>query len=202
MFLFANTVLDTHLYSKSDIPLSTFQDYGPKVNFKKKKLKASSFTGLPNFSKILVDRMQKLKTLKDFIPVELCNLEYIPSRGSAIDPHFDDFWVWGDRLVTLNLLSDTVYCMTTDSNPDVLVSIPFRRRSLIVMFGPARYQWMHAIDRNDINDRRLALTFRELTSEFLEGGPQAKTGEELIRIALTYGGTAVGSSTPNESACQ
>lgn len=33
--------------------------------------------------------------LEDFRPVEQCNLDYSPERGSAIDPHLDDAWLWG-----------------------------------------------------------------------------------------------------------
>ena len=90
--------------------LFTLQDYGPKVNFKRQKVKLGSFNGLPPFSEGLVKRMQSeidLEELGGFTPVELCNLDYSPERGSAIDPHMDDDWIWGERLVTLNLLSPT-----------------------------------------------------------------------------------------------
>ena len=52
-----------------------FQDYGPKVNFKKKKLKCGVFSGLPAYSQWLVERVWKQPSLADFMPVELCNLE-------------------------------------------------------------------------------------------------------------------------------
>uniref|UniRef100_A0A8C3PG54 AlkB homolog 4, lysine demethylase n=1 Tax=Chrysemys picta bellii TaxID=8478 RepID=A0A8C3PG54_CHRPI len=91
------------------------QDYGPKVNFKKKKLKAGGFIGLPSFSQEIVQRMKAHSALEDFFPVEQCNLDYLPERGSAIDPHFDDWWLWGGRLVSLNLLSKTVLSMSCDS---------------------------------------------------------------------------------------
>ncbi|XP_030078400.1 alpha-ketoglutarate-dependent dioxygenase alkB homolog 4 [Microcaecilia unicolor] len=90
------------------------QDYGPKVNFKKQKLRVGGFSGLPSFSQDLVTRMQLLTALKGFLPVEQCNLDYNAERGSAIDPHLDDCWLWGERLVTLNLLSDTTLTMSCD----------------------------------------------------------------------------------------
>lgn len=52
---------------------------------------------------------------KDFFPVELCNLEYVPERGSAIVPHLDDSWLWGERLVLLNLESETKMTFTLPS---------------------------------------------------------------------------------------
>lgn len=136
--------------------------------------------------------MKDYPVLKDFIPVELCNLEYTPERGSAIDPHFDDFWLWGERLVTLNLLSDSVLCMTKEDLPNIEVHVPLTRRSLIVVYGPARTDWKHGIHRNDITQTRLAITLRELSSEFQATGPSAKLGQDLIDIALTFKGVAVG----------
>lgn len=186
------------------------QDYGPKVNFKKKRLKCNSFTGLPAFCKFVVDRFIALNNLSDFVPVELCNLEYDPKRGSAIDPHFDDFWVWGERLITVNLLSDTYLSMTIDNRDSLLsqpsadlldlhdteVCIPLPRRSLVVVSGPARYKWKHAILRQDITDRRLAMTFREFTPEFLPGGLHYEDmGHQVIETALTYCGISVGEFT-------
>ncbi|XP_067866238.1 alpha-ketoglutarate-dependent dioxygenase alkB homolog 4 isoform X2 [Heterodontus francisci] len=91
------------------------QDYGPKVNFKKHKLKVGSFSGLPCFSHLLIDRMMQHPMLRNFLPVEQCNLDYRPEQGSAIDPHFDDWWLWGKRLVSVNLLSETILSMSCDS---------------------------------------------------------------------------------------
>ena len=85
------------------------------MNFKKQKVKTQVFTGLPAFSEALVARMKNTKVLCDFEPVELCNLEYLPHRGAAIAAHKDDSWLWGERLVTINLLSDTKYTMTWDA---------------------------------------------------------------------------------------
>ncbi|KAM4760594.1 alpha-ketoglutarate-dependent dioxygenase alkB homolog 4 isoform 1-T1 [Cyanocitta cristata] len=95
------------------------QDYGPKVNFKKQRLKAGSFTGLPGFSRKIVAQMKACAVLSGFLPVEQCNLDYRPERGSAIDPHFDDWWLWGERLVSLNLLSKTVLSMSCDSEDTI-----------------------------------------------------------------------------------
>lgn len=97
------------------------QDYGPKVNFKKQKINAKCFSGLPNYIQFAVEKFKSVEQLSDFQTVELCNLEYEPSRGSSIDPHFDDDWLWGERLVTLNLLSDTWLTMSKSSNDIVPV---------------------------------------------------------------------------------
>ncbi|XP_071945444.1 alpha-ketoglutarate-dependent dioxygenase alkB homolog 4-like [Antedon mediterranea] len=175
------------------------QDYGPKVNFKKKKVRMQQFTGLPAFSSDLYKRMISLETLKTFIPVELCNLDYDPSRGSAIDPHFDDFWLWGERLVTLNLLSDSYLAMTIDysdertdaSLQNTLVRIPLLQRSLVVLQGDARHIWKHSIPRGAIVSRRVAITWRELSDEFQDGGSLCEQGKKLIERALSFQGLVV-----------
>nr|XP_058948191.1 alpha-ketoglutarate-dependent dioxygenase alkB homolog 4-like isoform X1 [Pocillopora verrucosa] len=169
------------------------QDFGPQVNFKKRKLKLNNFTGLPQFSKVLVERMWRtVPLLSDFQPVELCNLEYTPDRGSSIDPHFDDFWVWGERLVTVNLLSDSLLTFSVSGDTsNIEVSVPMPRRSLIIVRGPARYEWKHAIKRQDILSRRIAVTLRELAQDFCEGGKSYTVGHELIKTALSFQGESV-----------
>ncbi|XP_069767018.1 alpha-ketoglutarate-dependent dioxygenase alkB homolog 4 isoform X1 [Narcine bancroftii] len=197
------------------------QDYGPKVNFKKHKLKVGCFSGLPYFSFVLVRRMTQYSVLEDFLPVEQCNLDYRPEEGSAIDPHFDDWWLWGKRLVSINLLSETILSMTCDSEDflqlhltegqsgqhsdsingpshcksqmsvpynDVEVAIHVPRRSLIVLYGNARYKWKHGIYRHDIKSRRICSTFRELSEEFGKGGKQEALGKELLDMALSFKG--------------
>ena len=54
--------------------------------------------------------------LLDFNPVELNLLEYNEQRGSNIAPHFDDFWLWGERIVGINLLSDSVMTFEKESS--------------------------------------------------------------------------------------
>ncbi|XP_037596202.1 alpha-ketoglutarate-dependent dioxygenase alkB homolog 4 isoform X2 [Cebus imitator] len=196
------------------------QDYGPKVNFRKQKLKTEGFCGLPSFSREVVRRMGLYPGLEGFRPVEQCNLDYSPERGSAIDPHLDDAWLWGERLVSLNLLSPTVLsmcreapgslllCSAPSAAPEALVdsviapsrsvlcqevevAVPLPRRSLLVLKGAARHQWKHAIHRRHIEARRVCVTFRELSAEFGPGGRQQELGQELLRIALSFQGRPV-----------
>ncbi|XP_040279464.1 alpha-ketoglutarate-dependent dioxygenase alkB homolog 4 [Bufo bufo] len=214
------------------------QDFGPKVNFKKQKIKVASFTGLPSYSKALWERMKNHNGLGGFLPVEQCNLDYNSERGSAIDSHFDDSWLWGEKLVSLNLLSDTVLTMTSSSGDnlqlnwhselkgvctqtvldnhvtnvqsepqgcgahstsqtasvpysDVEVAIRLPRRSLVVLYGDARYNWMHAIHREHIKQRRVCSTFRELSAEFSAGGKEESQGQMLLGIALGFQGKSV-----------
>uniref|UniRef100_A0A8C2VEG8 AlkB homolog 4, lysine demethylase n=2 Tax=Chinchilla lanigera TaxID=34839 RepID=A0A8C2VEG8_CHILA len=196
------------------------QDYGPRVNFRKQKLKVAGFQGLPSFSREVVRRMGLYPSLEGFQPVEQCNLDYSPERGSAIDPHLDDAWLWGERLVSLNLLSPTVMSMSREAPgslrlrlapptgpkdsvdsevtptrsvlcQDVEVAIPVPRCSLLVLTGAARHQWTHAIHRRHITARRVCATFRELSAEFQPGGRQQDLGRELLQISCSFQGRPV-----------
>lgn len=174
------------------------QDFGPKVNFKKRKVRVAGFSGLPALSEKLVLRMQQEPSLADFQPVEQCNLDYHPERGSAIDPHLDDSWLWGERLVTINMLSNTTLTMSLEQGlpelglaEEVHVAVPLPRRSLAVLHGEARHRWKHAIHRADVHERRVCSTYRELSAEFLPGGQQAELGGQLLNVALSFQGTPI-----------
>lgn len=176
------------------------QDFGPKVNFKKRKVRVGSFSGLPALSQKLILRMHKQPTLAGFQPVEQCNLDYNPQRGSAIDPHLDDSWLWGERLVTINMLSSTTLTMSLDRglpelglSEEVQVAVHLPRRSLVVLYGETRHRWKHAIHREDVSERRVCSTYRELSAEFLPGGQQAELGAQLLNIALSFKGTSISS---------
>lgn len=212
------------------------QDFGPRVNFKKKRVRAGEFAGLPSYFTSVERKMNRCAVVSDFEAVELCNLDYSPKRGSCIDPHYDDWWLWGHRLVTFNLLSDTVltlsrpeqhwmltdedlidepsppaaadYCpqrstavvhdrsvcktwsvdfkdsVSTRTPPRLcVVQVALPRRSMLVLYGDARYKWHHSILREDVSGRRVAMTVRELSDEFLEGGASSDFGTQLLDIA-------------------
>lgn len=80
-------------------------------------------------------------------------------------------WLWGDRLVTLNLISNTFLTllpgsetMTSTGRCEILV--PMERRSLLVLSKQARYKWMHAIKKEHIVGERWAITLREASNEY------------------------------------
>jgi len=167
------------------------QDYGPKVNFKKKKLKINEFKGLPFYSKFVIDRFKPLPQLDQFIPVELCNLKYESERAACIEPHIDDTWLWGDRLVTLNLMSNTFLTLTSNSSSlkNTFVLIPLKQRSLLVLNDEARYEWFHEIKKTHIKSTRLAINIRELSLEFMDKQTEeGRLGICLQQIALTFEG--------------
>lgn len=83
------------------------QNYGPKANFKKRKAKQGDFRGFPDCTKFIQDRFSTVPMLSGYKTVEQCSIEYRPETGSCIEPHIDDCWIWGERIVQLNLLCDS-----------------------------------------------------------------------------------------------
>ena len=85
------------------------QNFGPRANFKKRKTKVGNFSGFPVCTKFIQDRFLTVpEYLEDYRTAEQCSIEYKPETGSCIEPHIDDIWIWGERIVQLNLLADSV----------------------------------------------------------------------------------------------
>lgn len=114
-------------------------------------------------------KFEEIPLLHDFKTVEQCSLEYDPERGASIDPHIDDCWIWGERIVTVNVLGDSVLTMTPYRGPstrynlddvsnyssieddiydhtqtvdivdDMVVRLPMPARSLMILHDSARY---------------------------------------------------------------
>lgn len=70
------------------------KNYGPKVNFKKKKLCLGEFQGFPHETIAVRAQLKNVPLLSDFLTIEECFLEYDETRGSHIEPHIDDCWIW------------------------------------------------------------------------------------------------------------
>lgn len=200
------------------------QNFGPKCNFKKRKLRLGDFNGFPESTKFVQDKLSNVPILKGYQTIEQCSLEYDPFRGASIDPHIDDCWIWGERIVTVNLLSDSVLTMTYNEKRDhynldcvkdypaavtkdgklnltsecykvipfkngcnyPIVRIPMPRRSLLVIYGSARYDWEHQVLREDVSTRRVCLAYREFTPTYLEHGKEAVMGRDVILKARNF----------------
>lgn len=193
------------------------QNFGPKTNFKKKKLHNGDFNGFPAFSRFIQERFEGVPLLSGFQTIEQCTLEYSADKGASIDPHIDDCWVWGERIVTVNCLGDSVLTLSPYSNVDrkkyncdlvdeykdtlitelasnetlerfsrSVIRIPMPNLSLIVLYGPPRYQFEHAVLREDIEERRVCIAYREFTPNYLKGGCDEAKGEEVLRKAQNF----------------
>ena len=88
------------------------QNFGPKANFKKRKAKVGNFKGFPECTKFIQSRFHTVPELEGYRTVEQCSIEYSPKTGACIEPHIDDCWIWGERIVQLNLLSDSYLTLT------------------------------------------------------------------------------------------
>ncbi|KAI6654312.1 Alpha-ketoglutarate-dependent dioxygenase alkB-like protein 4-like [Oopsacas minuta] len=163
------------------------QNYGPKVNFKRKKLKLGEFTGLPPYAEGLVKKINSLKTFSTFKPVEFCNLEYTAEKGASIDPHYDDKWVWGDRLISISTLSDSVITFYSQ-DLSVQVALPLPRRSFLGFWGSSRFNWLHGVKRKDIDVRRVSITLRELNKAILDSPDLEEIGDLVIETGSKYHG--------------
>jgi alkylated DNA repair protein alkB family protein 4 len=69
------------------------KNFGPKVNFKKKKLRVDEFMGFEECTESIREKLAHIDLLRDFVTVEECFLDYNVDRGSHIEPHIDDCWV-------------------------------------------------------------------------------------------------------------
>lgn len=76
-----------------------------------------TFDGFPRTTQFVQKKFEEISLLHDFKTVEQCTLEYDPKRGASIDPHIDDCWIWGERIVTVNVLGDSVLTMTPYRGP-------------------------------------------------------------------------------------
>ena len=116
---------------------------------------------------------QKLQSEHLFpaVPDQAIVNEYLPGQG--ISAHIDCVPCFDDVIGSLSMGSAVIMQFSnpkTGENREILL----RERSLIVLSGPARYEWQHAIPgrKTDVlrglkieRTRRLSLTFRTVILE-------------------------------------
>ncbi len=136
------------------------QHYGYKYDYKARAVTADSFLGpLPDWMKPVVQNLP-------FKPDQAIVNEYLPGQG--ISAHVDCVPCFDDTIVSLSLGSGAIMQFTNGQEKYDLYLEP---RSLIILSGPARYEWTHAIParKSDVIDgfkiergRRISLTFRKV----------------------------------------
>ncbi len=102
-------------------------------------------------------------------------MEYDEQRGSNIAPHIDDVWLWGERIVGINILSDTAmtfYKENVEDNYTIEIELPFKRRGVYILSGASRFEWQHGIKPENIQGKRIVCTLRELSEEFNNGSSE------------------------------
>ena len=144
------------------------QHYGYKYDYKARRITDDAYLGplprwLSSFSKKLHDN-GIFMTVADQVIVN----EYLPGQG--ISAHVDCVPCFSDTIASLSFGSA---CIMEFSNPKngEKNSMALKERSLIVLSGPARYEWQHAIParKSDVIDgikterqRRVSLIFRNV----------------------------------------
>jgi len=73
-----------------------------------------------------------------------------------------------------------------DKSSNIAVKIPLPARSLLIMYGSSRYEWEHAVLREDILGRRVVIAYRELTPPYLPGGREEVVGGKILEKAELF----------------
>jgi alkylated DNA repair protein alkB family protein 4 len=170
------------------------QHYGPKINFNKRKINASGFLGIPEYARDLEARMRRRvrddhslsrqeRTAVDyaldaFETTDVFVLRYRPEESSNLDFHLDDPLAYGELILDLSLESDAILTFvrgrpnselgerSSQADPPACIRVPLPARSLAVLYGPARFDWEHAILAYDIEAQRTSVTLRTLGDTF------------------------------------
>lgn len=99
----------------------------------------------------------------------------------------------GERIVTVNTIGDAVLCLTKHVPTyaqqynincmeeykdvllgdledhiadDILIRVAMPANSLLVMYGAVRYQYEHSVLREDVDERRVCIAYREFTKPY------------------------------------
>jgi alkylated DNA repair dioxygenase AlkB len=147
------------------------QHYGWQYDYKARRVSRSARLGpLPAWAASLARRIAR-EGLSDCEPDQVIVNEYVPGQG--ISKHIDCVPCFGPTVLSLSLVSPS---QMTLSRRGTTVDLALQPRSLLVLRGPARSEWAHAIParRTDVFDgvrisrgRRLSLTFRTIRREAL-----------------------------------
>ncbi|KAK1882237.1 Alpha-ketoglutarate-dependent dioxygenase alkB like 4 [Dissostichus eleginoides] len=153
------------------------QDFGPKVNFKKQKVRLSSFSGLPAVSRSLVLRMQSEASLEDFRPWSSATWNTFPSEGPPSTPPGRQLAV-GGRLVTVNMLGSPGL---RASSSEVVVGVVRRGETPMETLDPTgRYSGSQSVQH-----------LQRAVGGLPVGGAARGDGAKLLDISLSFRGTPV-----------
>lgn len=147
------------------------QHYGYKYDYTKKQIDSSMFLGpIPEWIQPFSKRLVDLKHF-DKLPDQVIVNEYLPGQG--ISRHRDCVPCFGDTIASLSLGSPCLMEFEHIGSSKV-GGMMLGPRSLLILTGEARYDWMHAIParREDtfrqetfVRGRRVSLTFRTIKHE-------------------------------------
>lgn len=134
------------------------QHYGYEYIYNKKN-KLNEATEIPSIFKKLLNKINKeFGGRFDQLIVN----EYKPGQGIA--PHIDNIKLFGDKIVSISMGSNTVIEFKYS---DTKINKLLKRRSIVVLEDDARYIWSHSIPSRKADDgvdrgTRISLTFRSV----------------------------------------
>ena len=144
------------------------QHYGYKYDYKARAVGNDAYLGqLPDWLSSICRKLHD-DGIFPSVPDQMIVNEYLPGQG--ISAHIDCVPCFADTIASLSLGSPCVMDFTNPRTGDKK-SIALEKCSLIVLSGPARYEWQHAIParKSDIINgvkteraRRVSLTFRNV----------------------------------------
>eukprot|EP01090_Pellita_catalonica_P021873 TRINITY_DN8301_c0_g1_i1.p1 TRINITY_DN8301_c0_g1~~TRINITY_DN8301_c0_g1_i1.p1 ORF type:complete len:255 (+),score=54.89 TRINITY_DN8301_c0_g1_i1:1024-1788(+) len=144
------------------------QHYGYEFSYYDRENKINTLSKIADFpehTQVISDKIYELGDLPCRFDQLIIN-EYYPGQG--IGAHVDNKRFFGSHIASVSLGSDCVMKfqnVTTNEIKHILLA----RRSLVVMFGEARDNWRHEIERNKVDEfngitirrsRRVSLTYR------------------------------------------
>ena len=145
------------------------QHYGFKYNYKARKVDMDMRIGeLPEWLNRLSEKLYEDGYMPEVADQVIVN-EYLPGQG--ISSHIDCEPCFKDTIVSLSLGSGCVMNFTNRFDKTKKIPVWLAPRSLVVLNGEARYEWLHGIaarkwdewdgQRHD-RERRVSLTFRKV----------------------------------------
>ena len=145
------------------------QHYGFKYNYKARKVDMDMRIGeLPEWLKRLSQMLHADEYMPEVADQVIIN-EYKPGQG--ISSHIDCEPCFKDTIVSLSLGSGCIMDFTNKSDKTKKIPVWLAPKSLVVLSGEARYEWLHGIaarksDKWDGHEyerqRRVSLTFRKV----------------------------------------
>ena len=148
------------------------QHYGFKYDYRARKVDMDMRIGeLPEWLNRLSEKLYKDAYMPEIADQVIVN-EYLPGQG--ISSHIDCEPCFTDTIVSLSLGSGCVMNFTKASGKTEKIPVWLEPRSLVVLSGEARSEWLHGIAARKWDEwdghryerqRRVSLTFRKVIIE-------------------------------------
>ena len=145
------------------------QHYGFKYDYKARRVDMGMHLGeLPEWLKRLSRKLHQDEHTPEIADQVIVN-EYL--RGQGISSHIDCEPCFEDTIVSLSLGSGCIMDFTNKSDKTKKVPVWLAPRSLVVLSGEARHEWLHGIAARKWDEwdgqkherqRRVSLTFRKV----------------------------------------